>query len=76
MGRICISPTLLSIAGADLDGDGWQELISLESDYKTIPNEPADLTWWYRCIGVKNIARFPACASAKSCNPWPRLVPT
>lgn len=42
-----LAQPLLSVSAADLDGDGWQELIALESDYHATPHEPASaLTVW------------------------------
>ena len=42
-----LAQPLLSIAPADLDGDGWQELVALEGDYDATLCEPASaLTVW------------------------------
>jgi hypothetical protein len=56
-----LAQPLLSIAATDLDADGWQELIALESDYNTVQHEPASaLTIWeWNGFGFDLIDRQP-----------------
>jgi hypothetical protein len=56
-----LAQPLLSIAAADLNGDGWQELIALESDYNTVQHETASaLTIWeWNGFGFDLIERQP-----------------
>lgn len=56
-----LAQPLLSIAAADLDGDGWQELIALESDYNTVPHKPASALaiWEWNGFGFDLLDRQP-----------------